>query len=319
MDHRRLAMQRPGDDTGGPLPVWVRGGLGGLWLLDTLLQAQPGMFGIAMLSGIMQPAALGQPAWLAAIMAWAVRLITPHVAWWNMGFVVIQAAIAAGILVPRARCNRAALWLSVAWSAVVWVFGEGIGQVLTGAATPVGGAPGAVALYGAIAALLLAGWGRGRTKVLPWARELAAGLFAAGAVAQAAPLYWTPLGLSAVFQGATLMQPRWFVASLAPVVAAAFTRPVLVNAAFVGIMVATAVGVWRRARWGYALAAAWLLFAWWAGQGFGMLLTGMGTDPNTAPLLALLLVAPAGPRLGPAAAGGAAARGGSAAGRTGTP
>ena len=300
MDHRRFAMLHRGDDTGGPLPVWVRAGLGGLWLLDTLLQAQPGMFGIAMLSGIMQPAALGQPAWLAAIMAWAVRLITPHVAWWNTGFVVVQAAIAAGILVPRARWNRAALWLSVAWSAVVWVFGEGMGQVLTGAATPVGGAPGSVALYGAIAALLLAGWGRGRPEVLPWARELAAGLFAAGAVAQAAPLYWTPLGLSAVFQGATLMQPHWLVASIAPVVAAAFATPVLVNAALVGIMAVAAVGIWRGSRWGYVLAGTWLLSAWWAGQGFGMLLTGMGTDPNTAPLLALLLVAAARRRVEPA-------------------
>jgi hypothetical protein len=278
---------------GGPLPVWVRAALGGLWLLDALLQAQPGMFTMAMLNGVMQPGAQGQPAWLAGAMTWAIRLITPHVPWWNAGFIAVQAAIAAGLLVPRARWNRAALWLSLAWSACVWVFGEGLGQLLTGSATVVTGAPGSVALYGAVAGLLLAGWGRGGRVDLPHARALAAGLFAAGAALQAAGPFWTPLGLASLFEGVAMMQPRWFVDSLAPVVAASHAQPVLMNGLFIATMAAAAWGLARRAAWGYAVAAAWLLFTWWFGQGLGMLLTGMGTDPGTAPLLALLLVAAA--------------------------
>ncbi len=274
-----------------PLPTWARASLGGIWLLDTLLQAQPSMFSMAMLSGVMQPAAQGQPPWLAAAITWASGLIGRNVVGFNAAFVAVQAVIAVCILLPRARWNRAGLWISIAWSAAVWIFGEGMGQVLTGAATPLGGAPGAVVLYGAIAGLLLAGWGRGRPEPLPWARHLATGLFAAGALAQAAPLYWTPLGLSTVFQGTLAMQPHWLAATLAPVVAVTFARPVLCNAILVAATGAVAVGVWRRAAWGYALAAAWLLFTWWAGEGFGMMLTGMGTDPNSAPLLALLIVA----------------------------
>ncbi|HVB09067.1 MAG TPA: hypothetical protein VNM16_01725 [Bacillota bacterium] len=276
-----------------PLPVWIRASLGGLWLLDTLLQAQPGMFSMAMLSGIMQPAAQGQPAWLGALMGWGVQVTTHGVPIWNSAFIAIQAVIALCILVPRPGWNRAGLWISIFWSAAVWVFGEGMGLVLTGAATPLGGAPGAVALYGGVAGLLLAGWGRGRPEPMPWARELVVGLFAAGALAQAAPLYWTGLGLSSVFQGVLAMQPHWLAATMGSVVAVTNSQPVLMNALFVAATAAVAVGVWRRAAWGYALAALWLIFTWWQGEAFGMMLTGMGTDPNTVPLLALLLVASA--------------------------
>jgi hypothetical protein len=277
------------------LPGWARASLGGLWLLDAALQAQPGMFSMAMLSGIMQPAAQGQPGWLSAAVGWASALIARDLVGFNAAFVAIQAVIAVCILVPRARWNRAGLWLSIAWSAAVWVFGEGMGQILTGAATPIGGAPGAVALYGAIAGLLLAGWGRGRPDPLPWAREITAGLFAAGALAQAAPLYWTPLGLSSVFQGVLAMQPAWLARTLEPVVAITFAHAPLCNAVLVAASAMAAVGIWRRAPWAWILAAAWLLFTWWAGEGFGMMLTGMGTDPSSAPLLALLVAVAARP------------------------
>ncbi len=276
---------------GSPLPAWVRATLGGLWLLDAALQAQPAMFTMAMLSGVMQPAAQGQPAWLAAAITSSGRLVSHHIPAWNAGFVAIQAGIALCILLPRARWNRAGLWLSIFWSAAVWVLGEGMGQILTGAATPFGGAPGAVAIYGAIAALLLAGWGRGRAEPLPWARHLAAGIFAAGAILQAAPLYWTSLGLSAVFQQVQGMPPQYLSATIEPVVVLTHAHPVLANAVLVAATAAVAVGVWRRATWGYVLAAAWLLFTWWAGEGFGMILSGMGTDPNSVPLLALLIIA----------------------------
>jgi hypothetical protein len=67
------------------------------------------------------------------------------------------------------------------------------------------------------------------------------------------------------------------------------------------------VGVWRRAPWGFALAAAWLLFTWWAGEGFGMMLSGMGTDPNSVPLLGLLIAGSAIDRPAPTARCGFAA------------
>jgi hypothetical protein len=42
----------------------------------------------------------------------------------------------------------------VVWALAVWWLGEGLGGVLTGAASPVAGAPGAVILYALLAVLL---------------------------------------------------------------------------------------------------------------------------------------------------------------------
>ena len=50
-----------------------------------------------------------------------------------------------------------ALAASIAWALAVWWLGEGLGGVLTGAASPVTGAPGAALLYALAAVLLLAG------------------------------------------------------------------------------------------------------------------------------------------------------------------
>ena len=49
---------------------------------------------------------------------------------------------------------RLALAASIAWSIGVWWFGEGFGGVLSGAASPLNGAPGAVILYALLAVLL---------------------------------------------------------------------------------------------------------------------------------------------------------------------
>ncbi|MFF2809551.1 hypothetical protein ACFVT2_20675 [Streptomyces sp. NPDC058000] len=49
---------------------------------------------------------------------------------------------------------KPALAASIAWSLGVWWFGEGVGGVLTGTASPVSGAPGAVILYALLAVLL---------------------------------------------------------------------------------------------------------------------------------------------------------------------
>lgn len=283
--------RRDGRRRSAPLPRWLRLGLGGLWLLDALAQAQPGMFGMAMLGDVMQPSAQGNPAWAAGMVDWAMRVVTPHVAVWNGAFIAVQLAIAAALLAGRADWNRAGLWLSIGWSGCVWVFGEGLGGVLTGSASLITGAPGSAALYGLIAALALLGWGRGRRRPLAYSRPALVLLFGLAAIAQAAPVLRTPLGLSSLFQSALMMQPPWLAATMAPVVQLTARQPLVWDTGFVLLMAAIAVGVAGRRPWALPLAAGWLLFVWWFGQGLGMLATGMGTDPNTAPLIALLLLA----------------------------
>ena len=125
--------------------------LGLAWLTDAALQFQPYMFGRAFVSQMLVPASSGNPAVLASPALWASRLIGRDVPAWNTAFALIQLAIAAGLLWRPAV--KAALAGSIAWSLAVWWLGEGLGGVLTGTASPVTGAPGAVILYALIAVL----------------------------------------------------------------------------------------------------------------------------------------------------------------------
>jgi hypothetical protein len=54
---------------------WI---LGGLWVLDGLLQLQPGMFTMAMVQRVLQPAATGNPAWVNLPLAFAIRIFSSH-------------------------------------------------------------------------------------------------------------------------------------------------------------------------------------------------------------------------------------------------
>ena len=70
----------------------------------------------------------------------------------NTIFATIQLLLGLGIAFrPTVRVALAA---SVAWSLGVWWFGEGLGGVLSGGASPLNGAPGAVILYALLAVLL---------------------------------------------------------------------------------------------------------------------------------------------------------------------
>ena len=70
----------------------------------------------------------------------------------NAVFATIQLLLGLGI--AWRPTLRAALAGSVAWALGVWWFGEGLGGVLNGAASPLNGAPGAVIIYALLAVLL---------------------------------------------------------------------------------------------------------------------------------------------------------------------
>src|SRR5580692_11751448 len=132
-------------------------GLAALWVLDGVLQYQSFMFTRAfgqMLAG----SADGNPAVVAESVRWAAGIIERSPVTTNAAFATIQLALGLGIAWRPAL--KVALAGSVAWSAAVWWFGEGLGGVLNGTATPVNGAPGAVILYALLAVLI---WPAGGT------------------------------------------------------------------------------------------------------------------------------------------------------------
>ena len=130
--------------------------LGALWLLDAILQYQPVMFTRAF-SQMLAAAAPGNPAFVSQPVIWDARLVGQHPAGLNAAFATIQLLLALGI--AWRPTVRLALGASVVWALSVWWLGEGLGGVLAGTASPVGGAPGPAVLYALLAVLL---WPRDR-------------------------------------------------------------------------------------------------------------------------------------------------------------
>ena len=163
-------------------------GLAAIWVLDGVLQYQPFMFTRAF-GQMLGSTSAGNPGVIARPINWDAVLVDHHLVLVNTIFATIQLLLGLGI--AWRPTVRVALAASVAWSLGVWWFGEGLGGVLTGAASPLNGAPGAVILYALLAVLLWPADRPGRAGPVP-GRTGRRGPGGAGAVAG-------PLGSLAYF------------------------------------------------------------------------------------------------------------------------
>ena len=125
--------------------------LAATWLLDGLLQYQSSMYS-TMFGEMIGDSATGNPGVIASPISWNAVLVEHHLVLLNTVFATIQLLLGLGI--AYRPTVRVALAASIAWSLGVWWFGEGLGGVLSGGASPVNGAPGAVILYALLAVLL---------------------------------------------------------------------------------------------------------------------------------------------------------------------
>jgi hypothetical protein len=103
------------------------------------------MFSNGFVTPIVEPNAAGQPAILAHAIRLAAHLFAQQPVALNAAAAALQMAIGLALLHPR--CYRLGLALSVMWGLAVWCFGEGLGGLLTGTASPLTGAPGAAVIY----------------------------------------------------------------------------------------------------------------------------------------------------------------------------
>jgi hypothetical protein len=272
--------------------------LAGIWLLDAVLQYQPFMYTKAfgqMLAG----SAAGNPAVIARPIAWQAGLVEHHLVLLVTIFATIQLLIGLGIAMrPTVRVALAA---SVAWSLGVWWFGEGLGGVLGGAASPLIGAPGAVILYALLAVLL---WPADRERPAPFIAARAVGAHAARALwlvlwlslayFALTPANRAPQAASRMIAGMEQGEPGWLAAIQrhAAALLAGNGQPASVVLAVVLVAIAIAVYLPRpAARAGLLLAIAAALVIWVVAEAFGGILAGGATDVNSGPLLALLAVA----------------------------
>jgi hypothetical protein len=271
--------------------------LGFLWLLDAMLQFQSVMFGRGF-AVMLRAAASGNPAVIAAPIAWSSRLIQQHDALANAAFAAIQLAIALGI--AWRPTIRIALGVSIGWSLAVWWLGEGLGGLLSGSGGPVSGAPGAVVVYALLAILL---WPPRRDRPAPFVAARAVGASAArlawlvvwGALAALAllPATRAPRALAATIASLSAGQPRWLGGLDHRLAAFLSHRGPAAAVLLAAILAVVAAGIYlpRPAVRGVLVLAIATASALWLAQGLGGLLTGSGTDPGTAPVLALLALA----------------------------
>lgn len=274
-------------------------GLAAMWLLDGVLQFQPFMYTKAFTQTLALSAA-GNPAVVARPIAWDASLVQHHLVPLNTAFATIQLLLGLGIaLRPTARLALAA---SVVWSLAVWWLGEGFDGILSGTASPVGGAPGAVILYALLAVLLWPAGEPGPSR--PFVATRAVGkraavtlwlvLWLSLAFLALTPANRAPGALSGVLADNADGEPGWLAAldkgAASLTVGQGLTVSVLLAVGFVLI----AVGVFlprRAARAAIVVAIVVACLIWVIGQAFGMILATGATDPNSGPLLILLALA----------------------------
>jgi len=270
--------------------------LAAIWLLDGVLQYQSFMYTKAfgqMLAGT----AAGSPSVVARPVTWDATLVEHHLVLVNTIFATVQLLLGLGIAFrPTVRVALAA---SVAWSLGVWWFGEGLGGILSGAADPLNGAPGAVIIYALIAVLL---WPADRPGApAPFAAARAVGAHVAKALwlvlwlSQAyfvlTPANRAPQATNGMIATMNSGEPGWLAALMRGGASLTANQGLATSVAFAVAFVLIAVGVYLPA----AAAKATLVLAivvaaviWVFVEAFGGILASGATDPNSGLLLGLL-------------------------------
>lgn len=253
--------------------------LGGLWLLDGILQLQPAMFTNAFVSTVLAPNLQNQPSTIESIVAFGIHLFSSNIFWWNLASALIQLLIGIILIFPfQEKVQRFGLWLSVGWALVIWIFGEGFGNLFTGSATFYTGAPGSALLYLILALCLIYSFHRR----LP----LIAGIvFILGAILNLMPMFWQPTMLSMLTMTPSISAALGTFGSQGTMIGNLIAVDALILLGFFLIFIANRSVAW--------ITILFLLAVWGIGQSFGGLQTfpiGTATDPNSAPLLILFLL-----------------------------
>ncbi len=274
----------------------VRIALGLIWILDGLLQLQPYFFSQNFLSETIGSMASGQPGPIQWTINMAVQVATPYRVEVNVLFALTQLAIGAGLIAGR-RWVKPALAISFAWSFVVWWFGEGLGLIPHGLASPLTGAPGAVLLYAVVG-------------VIVWPTEdatdnsaAASGILGDHYARLVWGILWLFLALSMVqlvnrdadafrstFATAASSSPGPFAglnSGLASLLAGHGSGPAIILAILLAVIGIAVYFNWQRNAF-LLFGSVLALFIWITAQFFGGIFTGQGTDPNSGPLLILL-------------------------------
>ncbi len=265
--------------------------LGILWLIDGLLQLQPKMFGADFINNVLAPNLSGQPGFMRALIDFGIRVFSFNIATANWIAALLQIAIGVLLLFPIAgKKFKAGLYLSIVWGLIVWIFGEGLGNLLTGSASFYTGAPGSALVYALIATFLLMPEKIDRK----FFAKIAAAILFMGAALQLQLMFWNSDGTQTMFQ-LSASDPVHAINSLPAIISNSLSaHPIEFNWLLIILPLLLAIALWLKPnKTTAATTIIFLFFVWWLGQDFGGLSTiwlGTATDPNTAPLIMLLVL-----------------------------
>jgi hypothetical protein len=270
--------------------------LAGIWLLDGVLQYQSFMFSRGF-SQMLAGTASGNPGVVASPINWNATLVEHHAVLLDSIFATIQVLLAIGI--AWRPTVRPALAVSIAWALGVWWFGEGLGMVLTGSASPVNGAPGAVIIYALLAVLLWpadrpgrpAPFTAARAVGAPVARALWLVLWLSLAYFALLPGNRAPQALNGMIGSMASGEPGWLAALDRGAASLVAHQGLAASIVLAIALVIIAVGVYlppSAAKAALVLAIVVAAVIWVFGEAFGAIMAGGATDVNSGPLLALL-------------------------------
>jgi hypothetical protein len=278
---------------------WPQLALAALWVLDALLQFQAYMFTGEFATQILAGAAHGNPGWIADSILWMAGMVERNPVATNAAFAVLQLAIGLGL--AWRHTVRVALAASIMWALLVWWFGEGLGSLLVGTASPLTGTPGAALLYAILAVLL---W--------PTAHQRVGTCVASRTVGKTiSTMVWVVLwgGLGALnLQAANLTagairsdlagmgdgQPGWLTSLIDGFATLAARDGTILTVIGTGILFLIAAGIFLPRKGMRVVVAAAVIvsaFIWVIGEALGAPFGGHSTDVNSAPLLALIALA----------------------------
>jgi hypothetical protein len=271
----------------------VRACLGGLWLIDAALQAQPHFFGTDWWHNDLAESVMGQPEPVSRSILWATGHLAAHAISANILVIAIQAVI--GLALVLGRFERAAIVASIPWSLGVWWIGEGFGALPTGFALLAAGAPGPVLLYPLIGLLAWPAAGHEGDCAIPKRSAIAcwAAVWVGGAILALPWRFPAARMLQANIEQNGLGQPAWIAHVSHFAYELVGSHPLLLPAVLFVVQVGIGAGAIAQSTRRYSLAAGVALahVFWVTVQALGGLASGAATDTGPVPLLVLLALA----------------------------
>lgn len=271
--------------------IW---GLGLLWIIDGLLQAQPLM--VTQFVGlVLDPLKPHQIPSIEQVIHWGIQLWSLHPLAWNWLAVWVQILIGVGIILGQeSRGRRLALVTAVVWALIIWGPGEAFGNLVARGSWLMG-SPGSALFYALGAILLLFPASVWTSQRLVRVFELfMAGLWSLAALLQAWPGsgWWNPTILPQFLLSQAHMSQPSLVSSPIYALAQWIGRSGTVANGILVILFVILALLWMRGHPSHTtvgLSFVVIILTWWLGQDLGVF-GGMSTDPNSGPLLLLALI-----------------------------